>query len=123
MSEDQQLSRDLINAGYTVIYEPASVVIHSHHYNLRQTFKRYFDSICALRAIFQDQNMRESAAMGRRYVVEELKYITRHYPLWLPYYFIYTAVKVAATIAAHHHEHLPPWILRHISMHAYHWKN
>jgi rhamnosyltransferase len=121
MSEDQQLSRDLIAAGYTVTYEPTSVVIHSHRYTLWQTFKRYFDSVCALRAIFRDQDMRESAAMGRRYVAEELRFIARHHPLWLPYYLLYTSVKIAATIAAHHHEHLPNWLRRHISMHAYHW--
>jgi len=38
MSEDQQVSRDLLNAGYAVVYAPASVVIHSHNYSLRTCF-------------------------------------------------------------------------------------
>jgi len=122
MSEDQQFSRDVIKAGYTVVYEPKSVVIHSHKYTLWQTFKRYFDSIYALRVIFKDQDMKSSAAMGRKYVAEELKYIARKHPLWLPYYFVYTGVKVIATIMAHFTDRLPHWLLRKISMHAYHWK-
>ena len=122
MSEDQQLSRDLIKAGYSVVYQPDSVVVHSHSYTLWQTFKRYFDSVCALRVIFKDQDMRSSAAMGRRYVIEELKFIAKKYPLWLPYYFAYTTVKVMATILAHHTHYLPRWVLCRISMHSYHWK-
>ncbi len=122
MSEDQQFSRDVIKAGLTVVYEPASVVIHSHKYTLWQTFKRYFDSIYALKTIFKDQDMKSSAAMGRRYVAEELRYIACKHPVWLPYYLMYTSVKVVATITAHFAEHLPKWLLRKISMHAYHWK-
>ena len=32
MSEDQQFARDLILAGYTIVYKPSSVVVHSHRY-------------------------------------------------------------------------------------------
>jgi rhamnosyltransferase len=122
MSEDQQFSRDVIKAGYTVVYEPKSVVIHSHKYTLWQPFKRYFDSIYALRIIFKDQDMKSSAAIGRKYVAEELKYIARKHTLWLPYYFVYTGVKAVATIMAHFADRLPQWLLKKISMHAYHWK-
>jgi len=122
MSEDQQFSRDVIQAGLTVVYEPNSIVTHSHKYTLWQTFKRYFDSIYALRVIFKDQDMKSSAKMGQKYVIEELKYIALKHPFWLPYYFVYTSVKVVATIMAHYVEYLPKWLLQKISMHAYHWK-
>ena len=34
MSEDQQFSRDVITAGMAVVYQPHSVVVHSHNYSL-----------------------------------------------------------------------------------------
>lgn len=52
MSEDQQFSRDVLNAGYAVAYAPDSVVIHSHTYTLRDVFRRYFDSVYSLTQIF-----------------------------------------------------------------------
>ena len=122
MGEDQQLSRDLIVAGYTVVYEPKSVVIHSHRYTLWQTFKRYFDSVYALSAIFPDQDLKKSAKMGRRYVMEESLFIARRHPWWFPYYVVYTGVKTVATLVAHVADSLPKCVLRCISMHAYHWK-
>jgi rhamnosyltransferase len=122
MSEDQQLARDLILAGYAMAYVPESIVVHSHRYSLWQTFKRYFDSIYALATIFPEQNTAASAKMGMAYVREELAYLTKTAPLWLLYYPFYTATKAAATLLAHHADGLPRWLLKRISMHAYHWK-
>jgi len=122
MSEDQKLARELILAGHAMAYVPESVVVHSHRYSLWQTFKRYFDSIYALSVIFPEQDTAASAKMGAAYVREEVAYIARTAPLWLLYYPFYTAVKVAATLLAHRAERLPRWLLRRISMHAYHWE-
>ncbi len=122
MSEDQLLARDLIHAGFTMVYAPESVVVHSHRYTLYQTFKRYFDSVCALDEIFPEQQLSDSAKMGAQYVAEEIRHLFRHAPLWLLYYPAYTAVKVAATVLAHNRNHLPKAMLRQVSMHAYHWK-
>ncbi len=121
LGEDQQLSRDLIDSGYTVVYEPLSVVLHSHSHALWQTFQRYFDSVYSLAVIFGDQDLKKSARIGRRYVKEELRYMVRKHPFWLPYYLLHTTAKVLATLMAHHADRLPRWLLRRISFHAYHW--
>ncbi len=52
MSEDQQFARDVLQAGYATVYQPASVVVHSHRYGLGTVFRRYFDSVYSLTEIF-----------------------------------------------------------------------
>ena len=122
MSEDQQLSRDLIRAGYAIVYVPSSVVIHSHNYTLKTCFKRYFDSVYSLTLIFPRHGTGTSVSMGARYVLGEMKYILSRYPLWFPYYLLYTSAKSLGTILAHAGDKLPGWLLRRVSLHAYHWK-
>ena len=122
MSEDQQFSRDLIRAGWSVVYRPASVVIHSHNYTLKSVFKRYFDSVYSLSQIFPAHGVAMSAGMGLRYVSREIRYIARLFPLYLPYYFFYTGAKTAGTLASHAAGHMPRWMLRRLSLHSYHWK-
>lgn len=122
MSEDQQFSRDIIRAGWTVVYRPSSVVIHSHNYTLGSVFKRYFDSVYSLSQIFPEHGVSTSAGMGIRYVAREISYILKHSPLSLPYWFLYTAAKTAGTLSSHAAEHMPRWLLRKLSLHSYHWK-
>lgn len=121
MSEDQQFARDVIAAGYAVVYQPASVVEHSHNYTLKQAFQRYFDSVYSLRRIFPEHGMQASAALGLRYVRGELWFMLRRYPLRLPYYALYTLAKTAGTLAAHHAHRMPRSIARRCSQHKYFW--
>ena len=44
MSEDQELAKRLLLARRKILYEPSSVVIHSHSYSLFELFSRNFDS-------------------------------------------------------------------------------
>ena len=99
MSEDQQLARDLLAAGLAVAYQPQSVVIHSHRYSLGTAFRRYFDSVYSLRQIFPAHDLRASAALGRRYVRQEARYIACRHPALLPYYALYTLSKTAGALA------------------------
>lgn len=122
MSEDQQFSRDLIAAGYTVVYQPSSAVFHSHRYSLKTAFRRYFDSVYSLTVIFPEHGVGTSASLGLQYVRQELIYILRHYPWYLPYYGLYNLAKTMGTLAAHHAVSLPPWLLQKLSLHSYHWR-
>lgn len=122
MSEDQQFARDVVNAGYAIVYEPESVVIHSHKYSLATAFRRYFDSVYSLTIIFSGHDMKTSGAMGARYLRKELCYICKRHPLYLPYYCLYTLAKVSGTIAGHFADKLPVPIARACSLHRYHWK-
>ena len=43
MVEDQEWCKRILEAGWTVVYEPSSVVAHSHEHTLRQLYRRQFD--------------------------------------------------------------------------------
>ncbi len=121
MSEDQQFARDLLLAGWAIVYQPASVVVHSHRYSLGTAFRRYFDSVYSLTLLFPDQDLRRSAAMGRRYLRQESAYILRRHPAFLPYYCLYTLAKTAGALAGHCGSRLPRALARACSLHRYHW--
>ena len=122
MSEDQQLARDLLLAGYAVVYAPRSVVVHSHRYPLKVVFQRYLDSAFAVTELLPRHGLVQTVAAGCRYVAGELGFMLRRHPLWLPYYLVYNVVKTAGVLAGHAARHLPPRLLRRLSLHAYHWE-
>ena len=122
MSEDQQFARDVLMAGYSVIYQPKSVVIHSHDYSLGTVFRRYFDSVYSLTYIFPHHDMGVSASMGLKYLMREIGFMVCKYPLWLPYYFCYTVAKTTGTVAGHFADNMPACWLKKFSLHGYHWR-
>lgn len=122
MSEDQQFARDLIAAGYAIIYQPASLVIHSHNYSLLTAFRRYFDSVYSLTRIFPAHDLTLSAAMGRRYLRQEIGYMFRHHPFYFPYYCLYTLAKVGGVLCSHVAGRMPRRLARACSLHRYYWE-
>ena len=122
MSEDQQFARDVIRAGWRTVYEPASVVRHSHRYTLWQVFTRYFDSLYSLEEIFDDSTGAVSLE-GLRYTLDEFRHVLTRHPLWLPYLLFYDASKAAGTLAGHLGHHLPISLRRALSMHKHYWGN
>jgi rhamnosyltransferase len=120
MSEDQQFARDVIAAGWRTVYEPASVVQHSHRYTLWQVFTRYFDSLYSLKEIFGD-SAGDVSIEGFKYTFEEFWHVLTRHPHWLPYLVIYDGFKAAGTLAGHLGHHLPVSIRRRLSLHKYHW--
>jgi rhamnosyltransferase len=122
MSEDQQFSRDVIAAGHAVVYQPESVVIHSHDYSLVTCFRRYFDSACSLKVIFPEHGLARTVAMAASYVPDEARYMMRGHPLSLPKYLFYNLAKVGGTLAGLVGERLPRRVARALSLHRYHWE-
>jgi rhamnosyltransferase len=122
MSEDQQLSRDLLNAGFLVVYAPESVVIHSHNYTLKTVFKRYFDSVFSLTEIFPSHDIKTSIKMGFKYLSKEVNFVIKNYPHKIGYYILYTSTKVSGTLLGHFAKKMPRSLLQKLSLHSYHWK-
>ena len=121
MSEDQQFSRDVIAAGAAVVYQPASVVIHSHNYSLTTCFRRYFDSVYSLTLIFPRHGLGTTTSLGAKYFAAELWYMIRRHPLSLPHYVAYNLAKISGALAAHFVDALPRRVVRALSLHRYHW--
>jgi len=120
MSEDQQWARDVLAGGYATIYQPLSVVVHSHGYRLWTVLRRYFDSVHSLTIIFPGHGIGTSASMGLGYLARELRFMVGH-PLQLPYYFLYTLAKTSGTVLGHLAPWMPRFLARRLSFHRYHW--
>ncbi|NQU39083.1 MAG: glycosyltransferase [Lentisphaerae bacterium] len=123
MGEDQQFARTVLSAGYATLYQPDSVVIHSHRYPLRSVFRRYVDSVYAIRTIKTDHTVADTASTGVTYLMAEAWFILRRHPLTIPYYALHLCAKVAGVLAGHILERLPTCVTRHLSLHSYHWQS
>lgn len=51
MAEDQDWAKRALQAGFGILYEPDSIVFHSHSYNLKDIFQRSFDEARSLSEI------------------------------------------------------------------------
>ncbi len=122
MSEDQQFAHDVLEAGYAVVYQPYSMVIHSHNYSLKKVFQRYFDSVYSVRKIFKSHTAQKSVAMGSKYLLKESVFIVSHHPLWIPYYVFYTAARVLGTLMSHFADVMPRRFAARMSFYNYYWK-
>jgi rhamnosyltransferase len=54
LAEDQDWSKRALEAGYKIVYEPESMVYHSHSYSVKALFKRYFYGGIAHKQVFKD---------------------------------------------------------------------
>ena len=120
MSEDQSFAREALLAGYKTVYEPDSVVFHSHNYSLTKVFQRYFDSLYSLYEIF-GSSLDEIIRTGMRYTVSEQEYIWRNHKSWVPYYLLYYATKVGGSLFGKYAHLLPRRLCRTMSLHKYYW--
>lgn len=55
-TEDQDWSKRVLEAGYTIVYEPSSIVVHSHSLPVKKLFKKYFDAGAAHKLVFHNNN-------------------------------------------------------------------
>jgi rhamnosyltransferase len=121
MSEDQQVVRDLLLAGYAVVYQPSAEVVHSHNYTLATVYRRYFDSVYSITKIFPRHALNDSVSIGARYLVKEAGYMVRHHPSVVPRYLAYNACKMAGALASHWAERMPRAWAKKMSLHPYYW--
>lgn len=57
-AEDAVWADDVLQTGYKIVYEPASVVVHSHDYTLVEQFRQNVDHQHAMYQLFQPANLR-----------------------------------------------------------------
>lgn len=95
MSEDQFWGREMLNNGYKIIYEPRAEVIHSHNYNLKQLFRRYFLSGYSQRQMGLKGDFLKK---GTGTVIGLLRYIIKTNILMLPYTVLYSLIKGGAFV-------------------------
>ncbi|MBI4496866.1 MAG: glycosyltransferase [Chloroflexi bacterium] len=122
MSEDQQWARDAIAAGYRIVYQPSSVVCHSHGYTLLAAFRRSFDSGASLRDITQD-SLADVVGGGLGHLGREMVYLAQHgYWGWLPLALPYEGARFLGFFLGRHARFLPRPLTRRLSQYAWYWK-
>ena len=124
MSEDQIWSRQVLLAGYDLVYSPAAAVYHSHDYSIAGAFKRFFDSGSSSLQSYMPPGPRGLARLaghGGRYLGGEMAYLHRLDKDWLiPYALIYEAAKFAGLLAGRQRGRLPAALIRRMSYYGGH---
>lgn len=98
MSEDQEWSRRMLLAGYSIVYEPRAAVRHSHTYSLREAFRRFYASgVSAERSYVAGDASRSALRRAMRaYAADELRWLWRTgQRRWIPYTIAYELSKWA----------------------------
>lgn len=122
--EDTFTVAKMLELGYAVQYVHDALVFHSHNHSLADDVKRYFD-IGAFHADASAllETYGSAGGAGRRFVVSELRYLAanRHWPL-LPLSLARSAAKFAAYKLGRQARHLPPALVRRLSMRPDWWR-
>jgi rhamnosyltransferase len=123
MSEDQAWSKEVIQHGYKIVYNPKSIVYHSHNYSLIRVFQRFFDSGASLKDLnLKAGNYKESIKV----IYEEIKFCLKELGLtkflfYLPYVAAYEFMRHAGFILGQNYKRLPQNLLPYLSFHKYYW--
>jgi len=123
LGEDMAVALRLLQSGYTRVYQPLAMAVHSHDYSIVQELKRYFD-IGTLMAMDGELRRVRLAASGEglRFVRGELAMAWRHSRLSEVLRIgLRTLGKYFGFALGLRYQHLPLSWRRRLSMHAYFW--
>jgi rhamnosyltransferase len=125
-AEDQDWSRRVLLAGYTIRYEPEAAVHHSHAYTLTTAFKRFFDTGASAERGFLAGPSSSRVLRGEalRYARQELAWLARTgRRRWIPYAAAYELGKFAGLQLGARHRRLPLWLKRRFSFYPAYWEH
>lgn len=67
-AEDAVWADEVLRAGFKIVYEPSSMVIHSHNYNLVEQFRQNVDHQHAMYTLFRLMNLRNPRTWLKLYL-------------------------------------------------------
>ena len=122
VNEDMKLCADLLHAGYAVAYQAEAEVFHSHEFDLRDQFGRYFDI-----GVFFDQAGEPIGDLnpigrGRLFAFGQIRYLVDNRQWkWIPASIIESILKFVAFQFGKYGHALPRWVKRLFSRQKYFW--
>jgi rhamnosyltransferase len=120
--EDTVIAARLLTAGHRIAYVPKACVFHSHAYNWRQEFRRYFDiGVLHGREHWLLEQFGAATGEGKRFIQSELRYLLHHDPLLIPSALIRSAMKISGYRLGRMEKKLSPGIKMQLSMHRNFW--
>ena len=94
LNEDMILASKVILDGKFVSYNSRAMVYHSHNYNLKQQFKRYFDIGMAFHQTSYLLKYASNEKEGVRMVINQIKYLySQKKPIYIPYAIVESGMK------------------------------
>jgi rhamnosyltransferase len=123
MNEDTWVAGKMLLAGWAIAYCADAEVYHSHDYGYVDELKRYFDiGVFHAHATWLQQTFGKAGGEGRRFVLSEMRYLTRHAPWLVPSSLIRTGLKwLGFRLGSSLHQGLPLSVKRRFSMHGGYW--
>lgn len=125
VSEDTLLAAHLLLQGTQLRYLASTSVKHSHNYNYKQEFQRYFDIGAAhAETPWYDRLAANVGNEGRRYVQEEIRYLNQAgKPYLLLDMFFRNAVRWLGYKMGRQHRAFPSAFSQKLAMSSHYWKN
>jgi len=123
VDEDLEFCARLLKAGNSVAYQSHAVVYHSHNYNLKQLFKRYFDIGVFFKQAEETLTGIKVYGEGKRYIVQLTKDLIKQKNFfWIPRLFLESGAKFLAYQLGLKHEKIPKQIVQSFSGQPYFWE-
>lgn len=120
--EDMVTAARLLLAGYKIAYVAEACAYHSHSYTRTQEFKRYFDiGVLHSREAWLLDEFGRTGGEGKRFVISELKYLSKTQPWRIPSAILRTAIKLLGYRLGQMEARLTLEAKRHLSMHPGFW--
>ena len=113
--EDHGMCRDILEAGFKIVYEPNAPVIHGHERSLLGEFKWAFYNGCSLKrmGILGRRGMQSELEYGIARIKAEWKYFTAKGMYWIAFQgFIVSVLRWSGVQIGKQEDKIPSWILR-----------
>ncbi|MCX2524840.1 glycosyltransferase [Larsenimonas rhizosphaerae] len=122
LGEDAWAAALLVQAGWVVSYVANSECIHSHNYSISQEWRRYFDiGVFHGRAPWILERFGTASGEGKRFVIEELKYLGKSNKALWALSVVRNVGKLVFYKLGQQEKRLPNWLKRRLSMHRRFW--
>lgn len=122
VSEDTYVAAKMLLAGWKIAYCAEAQVYHSHSYNWRQEFQRYFDiGVFHAREPWVRKEFGDAEGEGKRFVKSELNYLAKYAPHLIPSALLRTVIKYAGFRTGLAEKALPLSLKRRLSQQKAFW--
>lgn len=123
-NEDAVAVGQLLQAGYSMIYQSGAEVVHSHNYALTEEFRRYFDTgvAHAVHEMFRSP-AKSVGGEGRSYVKSEIRFFLKHNALLLIPALFRDFIRWSGYRTGKAHRFLPLWLKRKCALNRSYWIN
>lgn len=122
LGEDMHLAARLLLAGHAIRYQASASVHHSHNYNSKEEFGRYFDAgVFHAQQPWLRQTFGHAGKEGLKYMTSEMRYLWRTARGQMPQALVRSLLKLIGFKWGQFSQHQPQWLNRRLSMHKGYW--